>query len=186
MVFSVEVNDDDYREAALALAQRRRDHLRPLRWWGLGSTAIGFLLLAGGIRHADTIGPILMMVTGMFVVIYPIWTAYSRVENAFKHYERLMTGSDVEADERGITFTNPRMRGTWYWEGLRHFRETSRLLILFVAKDQPLAIIPKRCVGTDEELQTFRALLSRRIEGFSSGFPVITRPQKDSPAESPK
>src|SRR5436305_12463109 len=52
MHFAYEMRQADYLEAARALGRRRRDAFRPIRWCELGTTAVGFALLARSVPHA--------------------------------------------------------------------------------------------------------------------------------------
>src|SRR2546428_6765346 len=175
MHFSFETSRQDYLEASKALARRQKDWLRPLRWCGLGTTAVGFLLLAGHVPRAEQIAPLVLMSTGMFVVLYPIWVAYSKLDERWERIEPLLSVTEVEADDRGITFSSPRMHGTWRWEALVEVQETRSLFLLFTADGEALASIPKRTLKAPDEVQELRRMLGERVGSPVKSFPVIVR-----------
>jgi hypothetical protein len=171
MRFAFEMTQADYLEAAQALGRRRGDAFRPIRWWGLGTAAVGFVLMVGTVPHAARISSIALTASGLFMALFPIWVAYGQVEKNWEAH-RPTHPTEIEVDERGISFSSPLMRGTWLWDGITEFQETRSLFMLFRRGDV-LATIPKRGLKSAEELHEFRRMLCERVSSMSKGFPVV-------------
>ena len=119
-----------------------------------------------------------MMATGMFVVIYPVWVAYSLLDRRWERIGPVQTETAVEADEHGITFSNPKMHGTWAWAAIREVRETRSLFILFTEDGDNLASVPKRRLGAAEQGQ-LRRLFAEHVAAPVKGFPVVVRGRRE-------
>jgi len=172
--FSFETSREDYLEASKLLARRQKDWLRPLRWSGLGTTAVGFLLLAGNVPHAAQIAPVVLMGTGMFAVLYPIWSSYSLLDKQWERSETVRSEMAVEADDHGISFSNSKMQSTWLWASIAEVRETRSLFVLFTADGEALVSIPKRVLSAPEQTELCR-LFAERVATPVKGFPVVVR-----------
>ena len=186
MRFAFQVTRADYLDASHVLGRRHGDSLRPVRWWGLCTVAIGFLLLTAGVPYATRIGPVVLMATGLFVVLYPIWIAYGQAEKSWAEHEPLVRPTTISVDDQGISFSTPVMNGTWRWEGIVEFQETRQSFLLFASRTELLTLIPKRGLESADELRAFRSMLETRVTGPSTGFPVVQRDVGAGPTDDPQ
>jgi hypothetical protein len=80
----------------------------------------------------------------------------------------------VEADDDGITFTDPFAYHRLSWQNYLKWSETPRLFLLFLS-DRSAEFIPKSAFPDAAAVDAFRDLLTRHVGSAGSAFPVITR-----------
>ena len=145
------------------------------RYVGYAAVSLGLLVLANGAAGLRFVAPFALMGLGLWIIIRPVWLAYSEIERRWRIYDEAKMFVSVEADENGLRMRTPARQMEWQWTSFSRFVESASLFMLYQQGGELAASIPKRSFGTPQELSEFRELLKRHLDEPRStgGFPVV-------------
>jgi hypothetical protein len=146
------------------------------RWSRVSSyliVGVGFLLFAlPRDQTAAWLAPVLLMATGLFLALHPIWRGYALADRWMaKQLEELP--ATYQIDEEMISRSTDEVSIQCKWTALARFVETRRLFLLYLTETQVSFIIPKRLFRSEAELNGARDIFRERIRRDKPiGFPV--------------
>jgi YcxB-like protein len=77
-------------------------------------------------------------------------------------------------DDDGLTVAEPFSQHRTVWGGYTRFQETKNLFLLYTGK-HTAEMIPKRVLGSDEQIEAARQILQRNVSAPAGAFPVIAK-----------
>jgi hypothetical protein len=184
MHFEFELTREEYQQACSGIAtipSSAASHRTSLRWAGTITAAIGLLAFMKRESLADWLAPSLLTITGLAILIVPIWRAFASVEEAWQQRPSRMRKVSIDADEAGMRVAAHGWRSELEWEIIEGFLETRDLFLLFsdAQRNNLLLVLPKHAIGDAAQVTTFRSFLNRNDRRLRGAFPVV--PPRDDP-----
>jgi hypothetical protein len=174
MKIEYRISREEYLEAIRvnARVKGKRDWSR---YVGYATVSLGLLVLASGGPGLRLVAPVALMALGLWIIVRPVWQAYSEIEKKWREYDEAKMFVSLEADEDWLRIRGPAWQVEWQWVTFGRFVESASLLMLYKHDGELAASIPKRSFATPEELSEFRELLKRQLNEPRStgGFPVV-------------
>src|SRR5688572_31938856 len=102
MKFPYRIEREDYDEHVQATSRRTGDWLRPLRISGYVVFCAGLLFHLADVPFESWLAPLALMVTGLALLIYPIWSAYREVDRSWSELRNSTEGALIEVSAEGI------------------------------------------------------------------------------------
>lgn len=168
MRIEFELEEVEYREASRAMARAGKDWFRPMRVAGYIGAAAGFALLFGSDIH-NCVAPVLLILLGLFIPIYPAWGAWRKLDKGWQKFVLIGTLAAEFSDE-ALLYESIYSTTRYSWYAFDRFIETSRLFLIFRG-EQPL-IIPKRPLLEQQGVAAVRKMLERIASRPGPAFAV--------------
>lgn len=168
MRFELDITYEDFVEAYVALTKRSGSVSRHFML-GFGAITAGFAVLAMFDHRFAADTPQCLALVG--VVIGSMGLTPSPTKKYWKANERAYGPSRIDISESGITEESPEISVVYRWSAFCGLSETKRLFLLHRSKAFAL-IIPKRLVGGERDVESFRTFVSAHVLTPVHGFPV--------------
>lgn len=165
-----EIAENEYHEAARAAARSGPDWYRPVRIVGYVSAAAGFALLFGA-PPDQWLAPVLLVLVGLFLPIYPWLRQRSAVRDGWKNFS---DPGPLTIDFSGECILSENQWGsarlTWYaFDG---FTETPGLFLIHRRHSRQPLIVSKRALADPAQMAELRTLLETMLVRPAPAFPM--------------
>lgn len=148
----------------------REDRFKPLRIVGYAATALGVLLLGVRPDGGGRVGPLALIVTGMFIPLRLIAIAHAHATQYWAESERLMQPTTWIFSET-VQVISTMYEVTYQWGMFLRWFEGPTVFLLYQTESQ-YRVVPKRAFVSQAEMTEFRRMLTERIVPPSIGFPI--------------
>jgi hypothetical protein len=165
---------DDYREAIGRVKPVSHGNRR-VRGWLVATIVIGALsvivnVLTPRVPEARPFrSGVVLEYLPWLVVFLVLWFFVRRslrggLREQWEEQTALHRPKVVDFREDGLTVYDPAVRLDYHWTAVRQCGETPHLFVLYTA-DSAFQILPKRALGTDANVEQFRAYVNARLGG---------------------